>query len=87
LIEPTRSIRESLTTSFTLTPHQQGDTGEWLHAMDFLVYAYLQRGHDQDAAQVIQQLRNMSDLNTRDFKIAYASTAMPIRYSVERDQW
>jgi len=55
--------------------------------MDFLVYAYLQRGDDQDAAQVIQQLKNMPDLNARDFKIAYASTAMPIRYSVERDQW
>ena len=29
--------------------HQQGDTGEELHAMDYLVYAYLQSGRDQDA--------------------------------------
>ena len=27
--------------------HQQGDTGEELHAMDYLVYAYLQSGHDE----------------------------------------
>jgi hypothetical protein len=66
---------------------QQGDTGEELHAMDYLVYAYLQSGRDKDAAQVIQQLSNMPNLNTADFKIAYASTAMPVRYAVERGQW
>ncbi len=49
--------------------HQQGDTGEELHAMDYLVYAYLQSGRDKEAAQVIQQLRNMEKLNAGDFKI------------------
>jgi hypothetical protein len=67
--------------------HQQGDTGEELHAMDYLVYAYLQSGNDQDAMQVIQQLKNMPQLNSGDFKIGYASTAMPVRYAVERSQW
>jgi len=67
--------------------HQQGDTGEELHAMDYLVYAYLQMGRDKDAAQVIQQLKSMQVLNAADFKIAYASTAMPVRYAVERRQW
>jgi tetratricopeptide (TPR) repeat protein len=67
--------------------HQQGDTGEELHAMDYLVYAYLQHGRDKDAAQVIQQLKNMPNLNAGEFKMAYASTAMPIRYAVERGQW
>src|SRR5260370_26075688 len=66
---------------------QQGDTGEELHAMDYLVYAYLQSGRDKDAAQVIQQLKNMPKLNVGDLTIAYASTAMPIRYAVERGQW
>ncbi len=67
--------------------HQQGDTGEELHTMDYLVYAYLQSGRDKDANQVIQQLENMPKLNVGDFKIAYASTAMPVRYAVERGQW
>jgi hypothetical protein len=67
--------------------HQQGDTGEELHAMDYLVYAYLQSGRDTDAAQVIQQLRSMSKLNLGEFKIGYAFTAMPVRYAVERRQW
>ena len=67
--------------------HRQGDTGEELHAMDYLVYAYLQSGRDTAAFDVVQQLRNMPELNTGNFKIGYASTAMPIRYAVERAQW
>lgn len=66
---------------------QQGDTGEQLHAMDYLVYAYLQAGRDNDAAQLIQELKGMSELKPSDFKISYASTVMPIRYAVERRQW
>jgi tetratricopeptide (TPR) repeat protein len=67
--------------------HQQGDTGEELHAMDYLVYAYLQMGRDTDAAQVIQQLKDMPKLDQADFKIAYAYIAMPARYALERRQW
>jgi tetratricopeptide (TPR) repeat protein len=67
--------------------HQQGDTGEELHAMDYLVYAYLQSGRDTDATEVIRQLKSMPNLDLGDFKIAYASTAMPVRYAVERARW
>jgi tetratricopeptide (TPR) repeat protein len=67
--------------------HRQGDTGEELHAMDYLVYAYLQSGREQDATKVIQQLKNMPNLDVGDFKVAYASTAMPVRYVIERGQW
>jgi hypothetical protein len=55
--------------------------------MDYLVYAYLQSGHDKDATQVVEQLKSMPKLNPGDFKIAYASTAMPVRCAVERGQW
>jgi tetratricopeptide (TPR) repeat protein len=67
--------------------HQRGDKGEELHAMDYLVYAYLQSGRDSEAAQVVQQLKGMSGLNTGDFIIGYASTAMPVRLAVERGEW
>lgn len=65
---------------------RQGETGEELHAMDYLVYAYLQSGRHTDAAQVVQQLGKMST-NSMDFKIGYASTAMPVRCVIERRQW
>ena len=64
-----------------------GDIGEQLHAMDYLVYAYLQSGHDADAARVITQLKGMPNLNVGGFKTGYAATAMPVRYVVERRQW
>jgi tetratricopeptide (TPR) repeat protein len=65
----------------------QNDIGEELHAMDYLVYAYLQSGRDQEAAQVIQELKAKPNLDRSDFKIGYAATAMPVRYIVERQQW
>jgi tetratricopeptide (TPR) repeat protein len=64
-----------------------GDVGEELHDMDYLAYAYLQLGQDADAAQVVSQLRSMSDFDSTDFKSAYAATAIPIRYIVERADW
>ena len=67
--------------------HQQGDAGEELHAMDYLVYAYLQNGRDQEATQIVQQLKQMPKLDFSDFKIAYAFTVMPIRCAVERAKW
>jgi hypothetical protein len=66
---------------------QQHDSGEQLHAMDYLVYAYLQTGRDKDVALVIRQLKDIPGLNPGDFKMSYASTAMPIRYMVERNKW
>jgi tetratricopeptide (TPR) repeat protein len=66
---------------------QQGDAGEELHAMDYLVYAYLQSGRDSEASQVVQQLQGMSGPNVADFKIGYAYTVMPIRLAVERSDW
>jgi len=67
--------------------HLQGDTGEELHAMDYLTYAYLQRGRDADASAVVEELKAMSLPSTGDFKISYAATAMPVRYAIERKQW
>ena len=66
---------------------RDGDQGEELHAMDYLVYAYLQSGRDDEARQVIEQLKAMRELESGDFKVAYAATAIPVRYAVERGQW
>jgi hypothetical protein len=60
---------------------------EKLHSMDYLVYAYLQLGRDDDAAQVVQQLKEMPPMVMDDFKVAYAVTAIPIRCLVERERW
>lgn len=67
--------------------HRQGDVAEELHAMDYLVYAYLQVYRDLDALRAIHDLKSMSGLNIGDFKAGYAATAMPIRYAMERRRW
>ncbi len=67
--------------------HRLGDTGEELHAMDYLVYAYLQTGQDQEASRLVGQLGEMQNLDQADFKVAYAFTAMPVRLDVERGRW
>jgi hypothetical protein len=65
----------------------QDDVGEELHAMDYLVYAYLQRGREADAGQVIAALGTMRGLSGDDFKIGYAATAMPVRLAMESHDW
>ncbi len=67
--------------------HDQGDRGEELHAMDYLTYAYLQRGRDADAQRVVAELREMGATGAGEFKIGYAATAMPVRLAVERHAW
>lgn len=66
---------------------RQGDVGEELHSMDYLMYAYLQAGRNKEAAQLLQELGAMPELSVGQFKNGYAATAMPVRYAIERRAW
>ncbi len=66
---------------------EENNTGEELHAMDYLVYAYLQLDRYDDARQVLDQLHSMPNLATGEFKIGYSATAMPVRFDVEQGRW
>jgi tetratricopeptide (TPR) repeat protein len=66
---------------------EQGDTGEELHSMDYLVYAYLQLGRYDDARKVLDHLDDMNNLVSGDFKASYAATAMPVRFTIEQSHW
>jgi hypothetical protein len=67
--------------------NDQHDIGEEFHAMDYLVYAYLQLARYEEAHHIIDQLNTMQSLGMADFKVGYAATAMPVRYAVERQRW
>jgi tetratricopeptide (TPR) repeat protein len=60
---------------------------EQLHAMDYLAYAYLQRAQDKQAAGVLAELYKIQKAEPETFKVAYAFTAIPARYALERRQW
>jgi tetratricopeptide (TPR) repeat protein len=66
---------------------EQGDIGEVLHSMDYLMYAYLQSGRTTDAAALLQELQGMMVPPASTFKIGYAASAMPARYAMEQQRW
>ena len=67
--------------------HREGDVGEELHAMDYLTYAYLQRGLYADAEKTVADVGSMDRLPAAQFKVGYAATAMPVRLAIERHDW
>jgi tetratricopeptide (TPR) repeat protein len=67
--------------------HAQGDLGEELHAMDYLTYAYLQRGRYAEAGQVVKATLAMTGLRATQFKIGYAASAIPVRLAIESQDW
>jgi tetratricopeptide (TPR) repeat protein len=61
---------------------------EELHALDYLVYAQLQRGEDAKArAGVIQVNAITKTYPEADFVVAYALSAIPARDALERHAW
>ncbi|MGF6712484.1 tetratricopeptide (TPR) repeat protein [Luteibacter sp. W1I16] len=79
------SIQSNLASKKAAREH--GDTMGQLHAMDYLVYAYMQTGRDEDARTVIGEMKSMRGLDMNDFGVAYPATAMPIREIVEQGRW
>jgi tetratricopeptide (TPR) repeat protein len=57
-----------------------------LHAMDALVYAYLQRGEDRAAKHVLDELQTHPPVEVEDLAGAYAVAAIPVRYVLERSR-
>lgn len=58
-----------------------------LHAMDYLVYAYLQLGQDKNAAAVIDEMNTVTGFTETFIAGPYALAASPARYVVERGDW
>ena len=63
-----------------------GDSGGQLHAMDYLVYAYLQLGRDADARRVAEEALGVKSSSPAQ-GTPYALAAIPARYAVERAAW
>jgi Tfp pilus assembly protein PilF len=67
-----------------------GIKGHWdeeLHGLDYLTYAYLQKGDDTKAHEQITYLKTISEVFPLNFKDAYCFAAMPARYALERKDW
>ncbi|HYC55607.1 MAG TPA: hypothetical protein VEL28_11810 [Candidatus Binatia bacterium] len=63
------------------------DTQE-LHALDYMMYSYLQQSRDVEAKKVLDQVLAVENtFPETDFVGAYALGAVPARYALERNAW
>jgi tetratricopeptide (TPR) repeat protein len=68
--------------------HPAGDrlSLHYVHALDYMVYAHLQRGEDARARAVLEEART-AGRHQDDFATAFHLAAMPARIAVERRDW
>ena len=64
-----------------------GGAFDQLHAIDYLVYAYLQQAKDKSAQKVLAEMAAITKLDENQFAAAYAFAASPARWALERHDW
>jgi tetratricopeptide (TPR) repeat protein len=87
--EALQSNHNSISSSICYA-EKTGIKGHWdeeLHGMDYLVYAYLQRGDDEAVKAQVAKLNNLGEIYPSNGKVAYSVAAIPARYAVERKDW
>ena len=72
---------------------QRGNPDDHLHALDYLIYAYLQQAQDHDAQRVLDEGRGIvAALAARHYNSGrptapFAIAAMEARWAMERERW
>jgi tetratricopeptide (TPR) repeat protein len=67
-----------------------GIKGHWdeeLHGLDYLMYAYLQKGENDSAKAQWDYLKTIKTIAPVNFKVAYAFAAIPARFLLENRMW
>lgn len=67
-------------------PVDGAESHHYLHAIDYLVYAYLQQGKDGKAEKAFNQML-AKDSYQASFVSAFHSAAIPARLAIERQEW
>jgi tetratricopeptide (TPR) repeat protein len=65
----------------------KGNPDPRLHAMDYLIYAYLQKGEDLQAKGIVNDLSFLPKAKQESLTAAYATAAIPARHALERRRW
>jgi tetratricopeptide (TPR) repeat protein len=65
----------------------KGHWSEELHGLDYLVYAYLQKGDVNKVTEQMEYFKTINDVYPHDFRDAYSFASIPTRYSLERKNW
>ena len=72
----TRSAKAARERGERFGVREQAQVNE-LHALNYLVYAYLQRGQDEDAGRVVEDIESRNDLNWRNSVVSFNAGAAP----------
>lgn len=64
-----------------------GNFDEELHGLDYLEYAYLQKGDNAHAEEELNYLKSVKKVSAQNVKVAYAYAAIPARYALENKKW
>ncbi|MCA1606112.1 MAG: hypothetical protein LC775_11720, partial [Acidobacteria bacterium] len=67
--------------------HPGAGSFDELHAIDYLVYAYLQGAEDGKARQLLERANAVKKVDAEVIAAAYAFAAIPARYELERRRW
>ena len=67
-------------------PAGDATSHHYAHALDYLMYARLQRGEKRAARRILDELASKESYQ-QTFISAYPLAAIPARYAVERSQW
>ncbi|MFT3935812.1 MAG: tetratricopeptide repeat protein [Chitinophagaceae bacterium] len=65
----------------------KGHWDEELHGLDYLAYAYLQKGDNKLALEQVKYLDSIKVVSPANFKVAYSFAAIPCRYVLENKDW
>lgn len=84
-------VRGNLRAADAALKHPAGDDGQYVwdefpHAIEYLAYALLQQGKDEDAARQVQRLRTTPQLEP-SFKTAFHLASTQARLALERRDW
>jgi tetratricopeptide (TPR) repeat protein len=84
-------IKGNLRAADAALKYPAGEKGQYVwdefpHAIEYLVYAYLQQGNDQAAAAQLQRLRSTEHIEPT-FKKAFHFASTQARYALERRDW
>jgi len=66
---------------------RDNDPDDQLHAMDYMVYAYLQLARDSDARRVVEEAALVPGAYPMRAIFPYPIAAIPARYAIERGDW
>ncbi len=67
--------------------HAGASAFDELHALDYLVYAYLQRAQDEKAKRLLDKVKAVDKVDAEVLAAAFAFAAIPARYALERRRW